>query len=121
MKRALSLILGLWFTSACGDQVCVAMYEPAVQVTVLDSLTGVRREKGATLLIQYTMRGYVRVDSLRGMSDSLPMWGGYVGLNQLTVKQDGYVPWTQSVFVQGIGYCERPRTVGVLARLQQAG
>ncbi len=55
------------------------------------------------------------------MRDSLPLSGGHVGLNELTVRQDGYVPWTQSVFVQGIGYCQKPRTVGVLARLQQAG
>ncbi|MHB1097663.1 MAG: hypothetical protein ACYC3F_16010 [Gemmatimonadaceae bacterium] len=55
------------------------------------------------------------------MADGAPLWGGQVGLMQLTVRQDGYVPWTQSVFVQGIGYCQRPRLVGVLARLQQAG
>ncbi|MHB0962989.1 MAG: hypothetical protein ACYC5V_07275 [Gemmatimonadaceae bacterium] len=51
----------------------------------------------------------------------MPLTGGDVGLSQLTVKQDGYVPWTQSVFVQGIGHCQRPRLVGVLARLQRAG
>lgn len=97
------------------------MYYPAVQVTVLDSLTGERREKGATLLIRYTAHGCARVDSLRGMRDSVPLSGGDVGLMQLTVKQAGYVPWAQLVFVQGIGYCQRPRLVGVLARLQRAG
>lgn len=97
------------------------MYYPAVQVTVMDSLTGVRLEKGATLLIRYTAHGHVRVDSLRGMRDSVPLSGGGVGLMQLTVKQDGYVPWAHSVFVQGTGYCQIPRLVGVLARLQRAG
>lgn len=121
MKRSRLFACALGLTSACGDQVCVAMYYPAVQVTVMDSLTGVRREKGASLLIQYTRHGHVRVDSLRGMRDSVPLSGGDVGLMQLTVKQDGYVPWTQSVFVQGTGYCQRPRLVGVLARLQRTG
>lgn len=87
----------------------------------MDSLTGVRREKGATLLIRYTVEGRVWGDSLRGVRDSVPLSGGDVGLNQLTVKQDGYVPWADSVFVQGIGHCQRPRLVGVLARLQRAG
>jgi hypothetical protein len=121
MKRALLPIVGLVLASACGDQVCTQEYYPAVEVTVMDSLTGVRREKGASLLIEYNRNGSVQVDSVRGMADGAPLWGGQVGLMQLTVRQDGYVPWTQSVFVQGIGYCQRPRLVGVLARLQQAG
>ena len=87
----------------------------------MDSLTGVCLKKGATLLIRYTVHGHVWGDSLRGVRDSVPLSGGDVGLNHLTVRQDGYVPWTQSVFVQGIGYCQKPRLVGVLARLQRAG
>jgi hypothetical protein len=121
MKRVLLFACALGLTSACGDQVCVDIYYPSVQVTVMDSLTGVRLEKGATLLIRYTAHGHVLVDSLRGMTDSVPLSGGHVGLNQMTVKQDGYVPWSQSVFVQGVGYCQIPRLVGVLARLQRAG
>lgn len=121
MKRFLLFACALGLTSACGDKVCTQEYYPAVQVTVLDSLTGVHRAKGATLVIQYNRHGHDRVDSIRGMVDSLPLVGGDVGLMQLTVRQDGYVPWAQSVFVQGIGYCQRPRLVGVLARLQRAG
>ena len=121
MKRSLRFVCSLGLTSACGDKVCTLEYYPAVEVTVMDSVTGVRLEKGATLLIRYTAEGRVWGDSLRGVRDSVPLSGGDVGLIQLTVRQDGYVPWTQSVFVQGIGYCQRPRLVGVLARLQRAG
>ncbi len=121
MKRVLFVAGALALTSACGDKVCTMEYYPSVVVTVMDSLTGVHREKGATLVIQYNRDGYVRVDSVRGMVDGALQWGDHVGLLHLTVRQDGYVPWADSVFVQGIGHCQKPRTVGVLARLQRAG
>ncbi|MDP1857134.1 MAG: hypothetical protein Q8K82_00605 [Gemmatimonadaceae bacterium] len=121
MQRFLLFACALGLTSACGDKVCTQEYYPAVQVTVMDSLTGARREKGATLLIRYTMEGRVWSDAHLGVRDSVPISGGDVGLNHLTVMRDGYVPWSQSVFVQGIGHCQRPRLVGVLARLQRAG
>lgn len=121
MKRTLCFACALGFPSACGDKVCTQEYYPAVQVSVMDSLTGHHREKKATLVIQYNRHGNVRVDSVRGITDGAPLSGGDVGLMQLTVRHDGYVPWAHSVFVQGIGHCQKPRTVGVLARLQRAG
>ena len=97
---------------------CVAIYVPAVEVAVLDSVTGARREKDTDLLIYSLDQGGARIDSVRGQRDSVPIAGGNVGRLRLIVKRADYEPWSQFVLVRAQGYCQTPVKERVLARLQ---
>ena len=121
MKHPLFIVCCAALLTACGDRVCTTVYLPAVEVTVLDSVTGVHREKGAELLVYSLDKGGALIWSVRGYADSAPIRGGEPGLLRLEVRQAGYVPWSQQVLVRGRGYCNQPIMERVLARLQQAG
>ena len=121
MKHPLVIVCCAALLSACGDRVCTAEYRPAVEVTVLDSISGAHREKDAELLVYSLDKGGALVWSGRGYADSAPIYGGEPGQLRLEVRQAGYVPWSQQVLVRGQGYCNKPIMERVLARLQAAG
>ena len=110
--------------NACGDKVCAGVGRPAVDVTVLDSLTGARRERDASVLVYALDRGGVRVDSVRGVRDSVPISAAVdeAGLMRVVVQRPGYVTWTRaSILVHQQPPACTTITESLLAKLQPAG
>jgi hypothetical protein len=108
---------------ACGDRVCAGVGYSSVAVTVLDSITGARRERDASVLVYALDRHGILLDSARGRSDSIPIYAAWdAGLMRVVVQRPGYVTWTQpAVLVRKDSFGCNVVTERLLARLQPAG
>jgi hypothetical protein len=95
---------------------CAATRPVAVEVTVLDSISGASLADGA----YGSARVGAEVDSLRLSSPPPVLQGGTkLGTYDLTVEHPGYREWTRTgVVVSQQGTCGNPVPVALVARLQ---
>ncbi len=121
--RTIASLVGLGFlcgSLGCGD--CVDIGYPAVNLTVVDALTGVPVGIGGAVLIVTSSRPYLRRDSV-----DTSFQGGenhhsvccVSGSVQIHLQQLPYVAWDTTVVVTTSGHCEIPDQVAVVARLRR--
>jgi len=119
MKKALFAAAGLLAMAACErvaepDPCSLPYFQPTLQVTVQDSVTGANITPGSTLVL----RSGVYVDSVTVPPEVTSMHvGGSWGTFSLTVRQTGYQTWTKTGIEVEKNGCV-PRTVDVTARLK---
>jgi hypothetical protein len=120
MKKALFAAATLLATAACEgaedpDPCTLPYFQPTLQVTVQDSVTGANVTPGSTLVLR---SGVYLADSVTAPPAVTSMHvGGNWGTFSLTVRQTGYQSWTKTGIEVEKDGCV-PRTVAVTARLK---
>ncbi len=105
-------------TTCGGEYVCNTRLVAAIQVAVVDSITGAPAAAGAKLVLK---RGSVDIDSASSSADSNALDVGWsAGTYDLVLTHAGYLTWTRSgVTVPSASRCHDPQTVFIKALIQK--